>query len=342
MTDTQGKHKLARYLAEARATELALTRTLQAHIAMTPAGDYRRLLERHLRETREHAKRVERRARDLGFGRSLAEQGLSVVQGLFGQVLSLSKGPIDLLRGRSGAEKLLKNARDESATEALEIATYDAIEELARALGDEQTATLAASIRADEERVLEELRDIIPSLVADVVRSELQGVSTYDPSTTGAAREARKTERAAKGTARRAASEARRAGRELRKVPGVARAEGEVKGAVASEDDLPIPGYDKLNAEEIVKRLPELSQLDLAKIDAYERRHQARKSVLERIEQLHGDEPWPGYDELNVEEIRKRLASADESVIAKVRDYERRHKGRQGVLEAVEKATARA
>ncbi|GAC1316686.1 MAG: hypothetical protein NVSMB25_02880 [Thermoleophilaceae bacterium] len=113
-------------LNEAHATELALVQTLQAHIAMTPAGGYRTGLERHLRETSDHAERVERRLGELGQGRNRVLAGVGLVQGLLGQVLALSKGPLDLVRGGSGEEKLLKNAKDECATEALEIATYTA------------------------------------------------------------------------------------------------------------------------------------------------------------------------------------------------------------------------
>ena len=47
---------------------------------------------------------------------------------------------------------MLKNAKDACATEELEIATYTALERLAAKVGDEQTANLAESIRADEER----------------------------------------------------------------------------------------------------------------------------------------------------------------------------------------------
>jgi ferritin-like metal-binding protein YciE len=190
MASDKGTQKLAQYLMEARAIELALTRTLQAHIAITPSGNYRRALERHLRETSDHAKRVERRAKELGYGRSITEAGVGVIQGLVAQALALSKAPIDLLRAERGEERMLKNARDECASEALEIATYDAIEELARSLGDEATAELAVDIRADEERVLDQLRKFIPELVAGVVRSELGGVASARK--TGAAHEPRK------------------------------------------------------------------------------------------------------------------------------------------------------
>jgi ferritin-like metal-binding protein YciE len=344
MSEKRGNQKLADYLGDARARELALVRTLQAHIAMTPTGQYRRILERHLSETRDHAKRIERRANELGYGRSLPEIGIGMAETLFGQMLAVSKAPLDLLRGDSGSDKLVRNARDECASEALEIAMYDAIEEFARRLGDEVTAELAANIRADEERVLAELREAIPSLVADLVRAEVDGVDTYDVSKTGAAREVKRVTRNTRKTtseaAREAAAEVRGTARQARKIPGVARAEGEIKGIVASESDLPIPNYDSLSAEEIVSKLPELSQIDLSKIDAYERRHANRKTVLDRIASLRADEPWPGYDELTVDEIRKVLAEADESTARKVAEFERRHKHRQGVLDVVERELA--
>ena len=114
--------------------------------------------------------------------------GVGVLQSLVGQALALGKGPFDLLRGASGEEKLLKNAKDESATEALEIATYRALEHFARRTGDKKTARLAASIRKDEERMLAVLQERIPTLVDDVVRSELKDEPVYDVSQDGCRR----------------------------------------------------------------------------------------------------------------------------------------------------------
>ena len=42
---------------------------------------------------------------------------------------------------------------------------------------------------------------------------------------------------------------------------------------MASAEDLAIARYDQLTAEEIAGKLTELSQIDLAKVDAYERKH---------------------------------------------------------------------
>jgi ferritin-like metal-binding protein YciE len=332
--------KTIQYLNEAHATEQALTRTLQAHIAMTPRGAYRTDLERHLRETKSHATALEQRLEELGESQNVVVAGVGALQSLVGQTLALSKGPFDLLRGASAEEKLLKNAKDESATEALEIATYRALEHFARRIGDKKTARLAASIREDEERMLAVLQERLPTLVDNVVRSELKDESVYDVSKTGAGeavrRSGKKVKRATKESARKAGSQARSTARQARKVPGVAQAEGELKGAVASKQDLAIANYDSLNVDEIVAKLSELSQIDLAKVDAYERKHENRSTVLSRIDSLRKAEPWPGYDELTVDEIGKTLASADAKQSREVREYERRHKERQGVLQTAE------
>src|SRR4051812_43275011 len=168
-----GTEKVVQSLSEAHAPELALVRTLQAHAAMTPRGDYRKLLERHLRETRQHAERVERRLEQLGESRSIVQASTDVLQSAVGQIAALGKAPMDLMRGESGEEQLVKNAKDECATEALEIATYDALEALARELGDQKTAELAASIREDEERTLGELRALLPELTKAAARAQV-------------------------------------------------------------------------------------------------------------------------------------------------------------------------
>ena len=60
------EQKIVQYLSEAHATEQALVTVLQSQIAMTPGGSYRDGLESHLRETRDHVTRVQRRLDELG------------------------------------------------------------------------------------------------------------------------------------------------------------------------------------------------------------------------------------------------------------------------------------
>ncbi len=337
---TKAQQKVTQYLGEARASELALERDLQAQISMTPRGSYRKLLEEHLAETREHADRLRQRLSELDHGSSPMELAGNAAQKVIGQALSLSKAPLDLIRGSGGEEKVLKNAKDACATEALEIATYTAIERLAHAVGDEATAKLAVSIRGDEERMLDGVQRELPKLTDAVVRAEIDGDPSYDMTKTGAADALRESAKETKGAARQTAARAKRTTRQARKVPGVARAEGTVKGAVASADELPVSGYDDLTAEEIIAKLPELSQIDLAKIEAYERKHDNRTTVLDRIQSLHGDVPWSGYDEQTADEIDSALRDADGKVARKVRDYERAHKNRTSVLKATERTLA--
>jgi ferritin-like metal-binding protein YciE len=230
-TDTEITH----LLRQAHAMEAALVTTLQAHHVMTPEGSYRALLERHIDETRAHAAAIEQRLADAGAERvGLLDAALGLVQTVAGQLLALSKGPIDLLRGGSIEEKLLRNARDECASEAFEIATYDELEAAARAVSDADTAELAARHRQQEERMLADLRRELPGLaVAAVVGAGAQATD---------------------------------------------RAFG------ASDRGEPFPDYDLLSAGQVIRRLPTLSPAELDAIEAYERAHRGRSTVLRRIE----------------------------------------------------------
>ena len=334
--------KIAQYLGEARASEDALVRVLQSQIAMTPSGSYRSALETHLDETRRHSARVGDRLSALAGSRTPLQVVVDFWEDIVGQGLALTKTPLDLMRGSGGEEKVLKNAKDAAATEALEIATYTAIERLARTAGDDETAALARSILADEEKMLARVLREIPKLTDAVFRADVKDDPSYDVTKTGAADGAREAGKATASAARKTTAATKRNARKARKVPGVAQAEGQVKGAFAGEGDLAIAEYDRLTANEITDKLSNLSQIDLAKIDSYERKNQNRTTVLSRITSLRGDEPWPGYDELTASEVQAVLSEGDEERVEEVRAYERSHKNRAGVLKAAERQLANA
>jgi ferritin-like metal-binding protein YciE len=305
------QQKVVQHLDEAHANERALVRVLQSQIAMTPRGSYRSALETHLDETRKHAATVGRRIEQLGQGSNPLMAAVGLAETVVGQALALAKTPFDLLRGSGGEEKVLKNAKDTCATEALEIATYTAIEDLARSVGDEQTARMATSIRADEERMLQRVMREIPKLTEAVLRADVKGQGSYDVTTTGAADTIRQAGKATGNAARDTTAAARTTGQRL---------------AIAR--------YDSLTVEEIIARLTELSQIDLATINAYERKNQNRTMVLNRIGSLRGDEPWAGYDDLTAAEVQAALTGRDDERARQVRAYERAHKNRAGVLRA--------
>jgi hypothetical protein len=88
---------------------------------------------------------------------------------------------------------------------------------------------------------------------------------------------------------------------------------------------------------EIVGKLAELSQIDLAKIDSYERKNQNRTTILSRITSLRGREPWAGYEELTAAEVQAVISEGDEQRANRARSHERTHKNRAGVLQAAER-----
>jgi hypothetical protein len=94
--------------------------------------------------------------------------------------------------------------------------------------------------------------------------------------------------------------------------------------------------YETLNATEIVEKLPGLSQRQLREVQAHEQAHQARQTVLQRLESLRGPVPMSGYDELTVPEVQAQLTAADAARATAIRDYERSHKKREGVLRAAQ------
>jgi|1186.fasta_scaffold285616_2 ferritin-like metal-binding protein YciE len=154
------------YLSEAHATETALVTNLKAHSAMASDGSYKSLLRRHLEETQAQVQNIDHRRGELGedAGKGLVAGAVGLAMDAVGQILVLTKGPLDAVRTPSQQERMLKNARDECATEAIEIALYDALEAAANAAGDTKTAKLATDHREQEERMLADLRREIPKL----------------------------------------------------------------------------------------------------------------------------------------------------------------------------------
>jgi ferritin-like metal-binding protein YciE len=163
--------KLAQYLNEAYAKEKELETALEAHIQATTRAPYKKRLQQHLRETKDHGRQVERRIKAITGG------GPGALERLTGQALgqakSLAKGPLHFVRGTSPAEKMLKNAKTEYWNEHEEIATYTAIETLAEQVGDTETAKVARAIRRDEERMASFLERQIPTLTKAVARDEI-------------------------------------------------------------------------------------------------------------------------------------------------------------------------
>jgi ferritin-like metal-binding protein YciE len=202
--------KLVQWLSEGHAKEAELEADLTAHIALTQKASYKKRLQQHLKETREHKRRVASRIKQLGG--TPGDGGVpgvpGAVSGLAGKAVAAAKGQVGAARAAitAQAETHLRNAQEELREEHVEIALYNRIEALATEVGDRETAQLAKSIRRDEERMAKFLDAELRRLVKDVVRAEIP----RDQRATTSRRRTRRTtssgSRRRTGTTRRSSS----------------------------------------------------------------------------------------------------------------------------------------
>jgi ferritin-like metal-binding protein YciE len=303
---------LVQYLREARATEAGLTQTLQVHIAATPPGEHRERLERHLETTRNHEQLIAARLGELEASDPL-RQALDLVYAPVGYTLGIARGAtramlsvIDLPRTLllrepepSAADRVLRNVRAETASSALELATYTAIERLAEADGDQKTARLAAQLRADEEEMAAYLRDAVVEL-----SDRLAGPR------------ARRTADSAQGTGDRA-----QRGNGTAPQPEAPPPTPETRHPAPEppEPAEPAPPPHVSEEPELVAEFAESGAEDEAGAE------------------VEIEEPWEGYDRMKAAEIEQRLADASDEVVAVVQLYEGAGKKRQTVLRTAER-----
>lgn len=166
--------KLVKYLSEAYGKERELEVALTADIVLTTKAPYKKRLKQHLKETKAHAKALQRRIKQLGGGTQTA-------QSVLGKATAAAKGPLHAVRGSGEQEKMLKNAKTQYFNEHEEIATYLAIETLAAKVSDKETAKLAKGIRREEERMAKFLAGQIKSLTGAVVSEEVPSAQRKAP-----------------------------------------------------------------------------------------------------------------------------------------------------------------
>ena len=174
--------KLIQYLNEAYGKEKELETALQAHIAMTTKAPYKKRLQEHLKETKGHAREVQRRIKQLGgkaeagpisSGPDVVTEAATGLTAVASKAVAAAQGPLHAMRGTGEAEKMLKNARTEYHNEFEEIGFYAGIESLAETVGDKDTAKLARGIRREEERMAKFLEKQIEQLAKAVAREEI-------------------------------------------------------------------------------------------------------------------------------------------------------------------------
>jgi ferritin-like metal-binding protein YciE len=191
--------KLVQYLNEAYGKEKELETSLEAHIAMTTKAPYKKRLKQHLKETKSHAKQLERRIKKLGGGGH-------AIQTVVAKATAAAKGPLHAVRGSGEQEKMLKNAKTEYFNEHEEISTYLAIEIFAEKVSDKETAKLARDIRREEERMAKFLEGQIKSLSGAVATAEVPAAQRRPAKATPAKAKAPAASKAKKASSKKASS----------------------------------------------------------------------------------------------------------------------------------------
>jgi ferritin-like metal-binding protein YciE len=175
---TERDTMLVQWLNEAHAKEAELEIDLAAHIKLTQKASYKKRLQAHLKETKEHKRSVARRIKQIA---GVAATGLDVtgvptaLGEVAGKTVAAVRGQVGLVRAlvTEQSETHLRNAQEELREEHVEIATYLRIETFAAAVGDRDTEVLARRIRREEERMAKYLTAELPRLVKDVVKAEI-------------------------------------------------------------------------------------------------------------------------------------------------------------------------
>jgi ferritin-like metal-binding protein YciE len=146
MASQELKDQLIKHIDEALAMEQNVLRMLDGMISTTDDEEIKSELRQHKIETEQHAERLEKRLAAHEASPSTAREAVGIMN-------ALMKGVVDMVRN----EKAGRNARDGYATEHLEIASYQLLERVAQAAGDEETAEVARQNRKDEEAMAKKI-----------------------------------------------------------------------------------------------------------------------------------------------------------------------------------------
>jgi ferritin-like metal-binding protein YciE len=146
MASQQLNDELVKHIDEALAMEQNVLRMLDGMIETTEDDEIKNELREHKLQTEQHAERLEKRLAAHDASPSTAREAAGIMG-------ALMKGVVDMVRGESAG----RNARDGYATEHLEIASYQLLERVAQAAGDEETAEVARQNRADEEKMAKKI-----------------------------------------------------------------------------------------------------------------------------------------------------------------------------------------
>lgn len=149
------REQLIAWLNDAYSMEKSLEETLESHAKDAEKDpEVHARITRHIEETREQAETVKGCIESLGGSVSKVKSALA---GMMGSVQGIANRP--------AGDTMVKNALSDYAAEHFEIASYRALIEGARALGEEQIALKLTAILHQEEDMARFLEQKLPGAV---------------------------------------------------------------------------------------------------------------------------------------------------------------------------------
>lgn len=150
----ESHEQIISWLRDAHAMERSIAAVLERHIAdAKDAPEFREQLERHLVETREHARKVEECLASLNATVSAAKD---IAANLLGAMQGMATSAF--------RDELVKNALAEYAMEHFEIACYSSLIAAAEEAGLVDVAHTCSDLLREETRMALWLEDEIPKL----------------------------------------------------------------------------------------------------------------------------------------------------------------------------------
>ncbi|GAA2656116.1 hypothetical protein [Streptomyces vastus] len=289
-------------LEDVREAHAAVIDRFRADMAVTAVGPRHQALRRHVVGTADRLARVDDHVREIR-PRTLMRDTSELVRSVSDGAVRTVRVPLQaviasgLLRGgRQATERgRLKNAEGEYAAVARALVSCRAGESIAAVADDEEAVDLLAALRRQDEQLLQALESSVDEEAQALAAAAAKAGRTVKGNggpTAAAGQVVRTTVARIREVVRGGGQQTRRtAAGAPEETPSVTRMAEQVQGAVTREEDLPIPGYGRLAATDIVQRLRDLSQSQLTVIEGFERAHANRATVLQAIEELRGSRP---------------------------------------------------
>jgi ferritin-like metal-binding protein YciE len=153
------QEQLVKWLTEAYATDQGIMETLKRHLK--DAEDYPDVavkINEHIEEAEEESEKIKECIERLGGDVSKSKEILAKTGGMFAGLSNIMSD-----------DKVLKNAIAQYGIEYMEIATYKSIGEVAKELGDMETANVCSEIVTGEQDMADWLEEQILVLATDYI-----------------------------------------------------------------------------------------------------------------------------------------------------------------------------